>query len=323
MLKIILPMTFVTLIFIIYPLVRFILVKKNSVSRLKKYINVDEMREEKKKNNKKDFIGSLGFLSKGIGNVRFLDGYKKKIQIQLTRAHLLLKAEEFITLCLILSILVFFLVILLKGAVHWPFAVLSGIAGWFVPSFILKSKIKKRIKILNDQLGDAITLISNSLKAGYSFFQSIDTVSREMTGPISEEFALLQKEINLGLNTEKAMENMANRVMSDDLELIVTAVMIQRQVGGNLAEVLDNISTTIRDRVRIKNEIKTTTAQGRMSGWVISLLPAALGIAIYIINPKHMSLLFTNPLGILILVVSIMMEMIGIFLISKIVRIEF
>ena len=323
MLELILLLTFVTMLFITYPLTRFFLVKKNSISRLKKYINVEDMRDEKKKSSKRELKSSLSFVSKGIGNVRFLDGYKKKIQIQLTRAHLLLKAEEFITLCLIVFTVVFLLVIMLKGTIHWPLAVLAGIAGWLLPSFILKSKIKKRVKNLNDQLGDAIILISNSLKAGYSFFQAIDTVSKEMTGPISEEFVLLQKEINLGLNTDKALENMANRVMSDDLELVVTAVMIQRQVGGNLAEVLDNISSTIRDRVRIKSEIKTATAQGRMSGLIISLLPIVLGIMVYLINPQLMSLLFTHPLGILILVVSVMMEGIGIFLIRKIVQIEF
>ena len=323
MLELILFLTFVTMLFITYPLTKSLLVKKTSISRLKKYISVDQMRDEKKKGSKRELKSSLNFVSKGIGNVRFLDGYKKKIQVQLTRAHLLLRAEEYITLCLILFTVLFFLVIMLKGALHWPLAVLVGIAGWLAPSFILKSKIKKRVKNLNDQLGDAIILISNSLKAGYSFFQAIDAVSKEMLGPISEEFILLQKEINLGLNTDKALENMANRVMSDDLELVVTAVMIQRQVGGNLAEVLDNISSTIRDRVRIKSEIKTVTAQGRLSGIIISVLPIVLGIVIYLINPELMSLLFTEPLGILILIVSVIMESIGIFLIRKIVQIEF
>ena len=323
MLELILFLTFVTMLFITYPLTKSLLVKKTSISRLKKYISVDQMRDEKKKGSKRELKSSLNFVSKGIGNVRFLDGYKKKIQVQLTRAHLLLRAEEYITLCLILFTVLFFLVIMLKGALHWPLAVLVGIAGWLAPSFILKSKIKKRVKNLNDQLGDAIILISNSLKAGYSFFQAVDAVSKEMSGPISEEFILLQKEINLGLNTDKALENMANRVMSDDLELVVTAVMIQRQVGGNLAEVLDNISSTIRDRVRIKTEIKTVTAQGRLSGIIISVLPIVLGIVIYLINPELMSLLFTEPLGILILIVSVIMESIGIFLIRKIVQIEF
>lgn len=323
MLKLIMLLTFVTMLLITYHLARFLLVRNNSISRLKKYTNVEAMIDEKKKTSKRELKSSLSFVSKGIGNVRFLDGYKKKIQVQLTRAHLLLKAEEYITLCLILFTTLFFIIILLKGSLHWPLAILSGIAGWLMPSFILKSKIKKRVKNLNDQLGDAIVLISNSLKAGYSFFQAIDTVSKEMTGPISEEFVLLQKEINLGLNTDKALENMANRVLSDDLELVLTAVMIQRQVGGNLAEVLDNISSTIRDRVRIKSEIKTATSQGRMSGLIISLLPIILGVLVYLINPGLMSLLFTTPLGILILVVSIIMQSIGIVLIRKIVQIEF
>lgn len=323
MLMIIIILTFVTLLLIFYNLFKFILFKNNSISRLKKYTNADEARGDIKKTSKKEFKSSLSFVSKGIGNVRFLEGYKKKIQVQLSRAHLLVKAEEFITLCLIIFVTLFLIVILLKGSGQWPLAFIAGLAGWMLPSFFLKSRIKKRIKYLNDQLGDAINLISNSLKAGYSFFQAVDTVCKEMTGPISEEFTVLQKEINLGLNTEKALENMTNRVMSDDLELLVTAVMIQRQAGGNLAEVLDNISSTIRDRVKIKGEIKAATAQGRISGWVISLLPIALGIMIYTINPQQMSLLFTNPIGILILVISAFMEMIGIFLINKIVKIEF
>lgn len=323
MLQFVMVLTFITVSMIIYQLIKFIFVKSNSISRIKKYINVEEMRDEKKRTSRKDNKSSVNFVTKGIGNVKFLDGYKKKIQVQLTRAHLLLKPEEFITLCLIIFIVAFLFIIMLRGAGQWPLALIIGIAGWMIPSFIVKSKVKKRIKVLNDQLGDAINLISNSLKAGYSFFQAIDTVSKEMTGPIAEEFTIMQKEINLGQNTEKALDNMTNRVMSDDLELLVTAVMIQRQVGGNLAEVLDNISTTIRDRVRIKGEIKTLTGQGRMSGIVISLLPVVLGVIIGLINPQHMKLLFTNPLGILILIVSIFMELIGIFLISKIVKIEF
>ena len=275
-----------------------------------------------KKSTKKDLKGSFNFVTKRIGNVKFLDGYKKKIHTQLIRGHVLLKAEEYISLCLILFLVTGIVVISLKGIQNWPLAVIAAIAGWFVPSFYLKSKIKKRLKNLNDQLEDSIVLISNSLKAGYSFFQSIDMVAKEMTGPIAEEFSLLQKEINLGLTTEKAFENLAARVLSDDLELIIIAVMIQRQVGGNLAEVLDNISSTIRDRVKIKGDIKIATAQGRMSGWVISLLPVVLGVLLYIIDPEHIGVLFTNPLGILILVISVLMESIGIFFINRIIKIE-
>ncbi|HPZ04739.1 MAG TPA: type II secretion system F family protein, partial [Clostridiales bacterium] len=143
-----------------------------------------------------------------------------------------------------------------------------------------------------------------------------------MKGPIAEEFAIFKKEVSLGLNTEKALENLSARVKSEDLELAITAVMIQRQVGGNLAEVLDKITETIRDRVRIKGELKAITAQGRISGIVISLLPVVLCLIIYMINPGHMSLLFTRPLGIIMLVFAGFMELTGIVMIRRIVRVE-
>lgn len=143
-----------------------------------------------------------------------------------------------------------------------------------------------------------------------------------MTGPMAEEFAQLQKEVNFGTTTEKALENLVTRVTSDDLELVVTAVLIQRQVGGNLSEVLDNISTTIRERIRIKGEVKTVTAQGRMSGMIIAALPPALGFILFLINKSHVMVLFTDPIGLIILGFSVFMEIIGIYFISRIVSIE-
>jgi len=224
------------------------------------------------------------------------------------------------TICLILFAILSLLVFLISSSVM--LSIITGFIGMFIPKYILGVKIKKRVKYLNDQLSDAITLISNSLKAGYSFFQSVDIVTKEMTGPISEEFLLLQKEINLGLPTKEALENLIGRVGSDDLELVVTAVIIQRQTGGNLSEVLDNISSTIRDRVKIKAEVRTITAQGRMSGLIISILPIVLGFIIYLINPEHISILFKSPLGLGILGFSVIMELIGIYAINKIVKVE-
>jgi tight adherence protein B len=149
------------------------------------------------------------------------------------------KHEEFITVCLILFFVMGLLFFVVTNSLLYSAAM--AIVGWLAPTFFVRSRIKKRIKSLNEQLSDAIVLISNSLKAGYSFFQAVDIVSKEMSGPIAEEFSLLQKEVNLGLTTEKALENLVSRVKSDDLELVVIAVLIQRQVGGNLSEILDNI----------------------------------------------------------------------------------
>jgi tight adherence protein B len=320
MLNLIVILIFVSSLLLFFPLAGHFAGKKKDISRLKNFMNVEETAEGKKRLNHKEFKAGFSIMARGIASMTFLDGYKKSIQKQLNRAHVLLKAEEYITICVTLFILLAAVAYMLSKSILYSVAL--GIIGWLLPMYIVKAKTKNRIKYFNSQLSDAIALISNSLKAGYSFFQAVDVVSTEMTGPIAEEFGLLQKEINFGASTEKALENLVSRVGSDDLELMITAVLIQRQVGGNLAMVLDNISTTIRERIKIKGEMKTLTAQGRMSGLIISILPVAIGFIIYLINPEHMSLLFTRSLGIGILVFSAFMELIGIYFVRKIVNIE-
>lgn len=320
MLLLILFFTFITIFLLAYPVLKYIIGKQKTIYRIKRYINTEELREEKKKGSRKELRAGFNIIARGVANLGLFNGYKKAVQLQLNRAHILLKAEEYITICIILFLAMGILTFI---SVHsLVFSVVMAIISWFIPLLILKSRVRKRVKSLNEQLSDAIVLISNSLKAGYSFFQAADIVAKEMTGPIAEEFSHLQKEINLGLTTERALENLVHRVSSDDLELVVTAVLIQRQVGGNLAEVLDNISSTIRDRIKIKGEVKTITAQGRMSGLIISLLPPVLGVLIYMVNPEHISILFKNPIGIAILAFSLLMELIGIYFINRIVKIE-
>jgi tight adherence protein B len=320
MLNLIVVLVFISSLMLMYSVLKYFFIKQSSISRLRKYTNVEEIHNEKRKNVRRDFKSGLSFMARGIAGARFLDGYKKSVQIKLVRGHIMLKPEEFITINLICMAVAGLIGFAMLGSVMT--AVIMAVIGWMLPSIVLKSKIRKRIKFLNEQLGDSIMLISNSLKAGYSFFQAIDIVAREMTGPIAEEFSLLQKEINLGVNTEKALENMVERVQSDDMELLVTAVLIQRQVGGNLAEVLDNITSTIRDRVKIKGEVRTVTAQGRISGLIIALLPVILCILLMLINREYMITLFTNPIGIGIIIFSAFMELIGIYLINKIVKVE-
>ncbi len=321
--EIIAILSFTSALLISYQLIRALTVKNDYLSRLRRYTNVEEARSERSRSRRRESTSTIrDAVTRGIGKIRFLDGYKKKIQVELARAHLPVKAEEFLAFCFIMSAISFLLIIMTRGAGAWFFALITGVAGWFVPSLMVKSRIKKRVKLLNEQLGDAITMMSNSLKAGYSFFQAVDMVVEEMSGPIAEEFGILQKEVGLGLNTEKALENMVARIKSEDLELMVTAVMIQRQVGGNLAEVLDKITETIRDRVKIKGELKAITAQGRVSGLVISILPLILCLIIYMINPSQMSLLFTRPLGLLMVALAAVMEVTGIILIRRIVRID-
>ncbi|NLD50919.1 MAG: secretion system protein [Clostridiaceae bacterium] len=324
MVKFILLSTFISVMLFLYPILKLLIGKQSAVLRLKKYINIEEMREEKKKIKQKEYRVGLGVISKSIKDAKFLDDYKKKVHLEIQRAHLLLKPEEFITVSIIFFFVfgTFSFALFSQNPFAVIFSVVGGVVGWFIPSMYIKLRTKKRIKHLNDQLNDAIVLISNSLKAGYSFFQAVDIVSKEMTGPMSEEFAFLQKEVNFGTTTEKALENLVNRVRSDDLELVVTAVLIQRQIGGNLAEVLDNISSTIRERIRIKGEVKTVTAQGRISGLIISLMPVALGIILFFISRDHILTLFTDPIGLGLLGFSGFMEAMGIYFIKKVVNIE-
>lgn len=231
-----------------------------------------------------------------------------------------LKGSEFLVICLGTALFLLLLVFIVTAKIL--IAVLGAIVGYLLPIFVLKLKIAKRVKTFNEQLGDSLILIANSLRTGYSFMQSIEMVSREMPQPISVEFGRTLREMNLGVTTEDALHNLAKRMNSDDLDLVITAVLIQRQVGGNLAEILDNIAGTIRERVKIKGEIKTLTAQGRISGLVIGIMPVGLGMIIYSINPEYIRILFTAPQGKMMLIGAVFSEFLGIMLIRKIVNIE-
>ena len=186
-----------------------------------------------------------------------------------------------------------------------------------------------RLNAFNKQLPDTITLIANALRAGSSFLQSIELVVRESRPPISTEFGRVIREVNLGLAFETAMENMVRRVRSDDVELMATAISIQHTVGGNLAEILDSIAYTIRERVRIKGEIRTLTAQQRMSGYVVGFLPIALAGFLFVVAPDFMEPMFLNPpsigglpAGVIILLVGGFAMFLGFMFIRKIVDIE-
>lgn len=311
--------TFITFLVIFYTVIIISASKQKSIIRLKKYIESSNLNNRHKKTEFK-FKNLLNVFARTIREVKFLDGYRDRVQEEMIKAHLPLKGEEFISVRIFLTIALMF--ISYASGKHIGLIITMGITGWLIPKIYVSIRIKKRLKQFNDSLGDAIVLISNSLKAGYSFFQSIDTVAKEMTGPIAQEFGLVQKEINLGYTTEEALDNLLKRIKSDDLELVITAVLIQRQVGGNLAEVLDNISSTIRERVRIKGEIRTITAQGKISGIIISILPPALGVVLYVINPEHIKVLFTDPIGLVMIGLSVGMELMGIYFIKRIVKIE-
>jgi tight adherence protein B len=180
----------------------------------------------------------------------------------------------------------------------------------------------RRLKAFNDQLSDTINLMVNGIRAGYSVMQAMEAVAEEMGPPISIEFGRVVREVQLGITLEQSLDNMLRRITSDDLDMMITAIKVQREVGGNLAEVLDSISYTIRERVRIKGEIQALTSYGRGAGNLLSALPIILSVVIYLISPNFMSQLFSDPCGWIMIGVSILGIILGYLIIRKIVNID-
>jgi tight adherence protein B len=255
-------------------------------------------------------------------------GFADRIQRELARADVKLNVAEYLSLHVLLAI-GFFAVGWLVGGRSLFFGILAGIAALFVPRLYLGFEQRKRLRNFDNQLGDMLNLVVNGLRAGYSPMQALESVGRELPPPISVEFHRVVQEIQLGLPQEAALANLTRRVPSADLDFVVTAMNVQREVGGNLAEILDNISHTIRERVRIKGEIATLTAQGQITAWVITLLPIGLGLFLWIINRSYMNNFFGPPImfglpicGLAMIVTALVMISTGFAIVQKIVDIE-
>lgn len=253
---------------------------------------------------------------------------------ELARADLQLRPSEYLSIrigaMLGAPIVLFLLGRTILPGLDNPVALLVAfVLGWWVPRFYVNRRKNKRLQAFNDHLADTITLIANALRAGASFLQAIELVVRETQPPISTEFNRVIREVNLGLPFEQALNNMVRRVRSDDLELMTTAITIQHQVGGNLAEILDSIAFTIRERIRILGEIRVLTAQQRMSGYVVAGLPIFLVVILSVIAPQFMEPMFDDaisvigiPIGVIILALGGIMMGIGFLAIRRIVDIE-
>ena len=255
------------------------------------------------------------------------------LQRDLARADLKLKVGEYLFIWAGVTVavpVVMYIVSFVFPILGNPLVLLVGaFIGFLIPRFWLKRRQSQRLNAFNKQLPDTITLIANALRAGSSFLQACELVVRESRPPISLEFARVIREVNLGLPFETAMENMVRRVRSEDLELMATAINIQHTVGGNLAEILDSIAFTIRERIRIKGEIRVLTAQQRMSGYVVAGLPIALSIFLFIVAPSFFEPMFDAdvsilglPAGVIIIGLGGIMMLIGFLMIRRIVDIE-
>ena len=201
-------------------------------------------------------------------------------------------------------------------------ALLAGMVAITLFWLAVSLRVGRRRNAFTEQLGDALATIANALRAGYSFQQAMETIAAEMEPPISEEFFQATKETSMGVPLENALENINQRIKSSDFELVVTAVIIQREVGGNLAQILDTISDTINERIRMKREIFALTSQGRFSAWILFLLPFGIGFFMYCINPGQILMLFEDPLGRMALGGSFLLELVGVVVIHRIVNIK-
>lgn len=231
--------------------------------------------------------------------------YGDRIARQLARADLKFKVGEYFLLIL-LSILLVALIVWFLGNRHPVSALIGAVIGGIAPGQYVKYQQGQRLRKFNDQLPDMLNLMVNGLRAGYSTMQAMEAISKELPPPINDEFRRVVQEMQIGIPMETALENLLRRIPSEDLDFVITAINVQREVGGNLSEILDNISFTIRERIRIKGEVRVLTAQVRASGSVLSLIPFGLTLILWFLNPEYLlSITEGGPLctGIIICVV--------------------
>lgn len=192
-----------------------------------------------------------------------------------------------------------------------------AVIGAILPFLVLSILQRKRRAAFNVQLVDALMMIASSLRSGSSFLRGMQVVAQEMPQPISEEFQRVVNEVGVGRTMEEALKIMVARIKSYDLDMVVTAILIQLQVGGNLAEMLEIIASTIRERIRIYGEMRVLTAEGRLSGWVLVAIPVTLGVALSFVNPEYMSFLIKERLGHYFLAAAAILQIIGGLIIKR------
>lgn len=246
-----------------------------------------------------------------------------RIARELARADLKFKVGEYLALI--------FISIFLGGLITWfignrhPISLLIGaVAGAFAPRFYVARQKQVRLQKFNEQLSDMLNLMVNGLRAGYSTMQALEAVSKELPSPICDEFRRVVQEMQIGIPMETALENLHRRIPSDDLDFVITAINVQREVGGNLSEILDTISFTIRERVKIKGEIRVMTAQVRTSGSVLSMIPIILTVILWFLNPDYLLSITAGgtacTVGIICLIIGLIGS--GYFVMMRIADIE-
>ena len=292
---------------------------RRALARRMRYYAGDMDTQEKPKEKKplaERFRNLLRSGGKLLSNIRHARGLDLKMQ----KAGIPLLGTEFLVLLGSSMGVAFFVGFLVSK--RWHVGVLAALGVAMAEWAYILLRIDRREASFTNQLGDCLMMVANAMRAGFSFLQAMDLISKEMEPPMSDEFKHVMRDISLGASVERALDDMDKRVNSPDFSLVVTAVLIQQQVGGDLAHILDTISETIQDRIRMRREVRTLTAQGRMSGWVLAALPIVTGLLISSISPGYMDPLLSNRLGHMAIAAAVVLEIIGFIVIQRIVNID-
>jgi len=297
-------------------ILRLVEKEESPVARLQAYTGSPSSTEQRQTRARREPSPLAARLNRAIASRKFAE----TLATGLARANLRLTVPEYVLINIACVCVGFSLGIFISHRVI-PALMLAAV-GFALPGMYLKRRQEKRLAAFNNQLGDVLTLLVGSLRAGYSLLHAMDTVVGQVAPPASEEFGRVVREVNLGLPLEEALENLVRRVGSDDLELMVTAINIHHEVGGNLADVLETIEETIRQRVRLQGEIRILTTQQRVTGYILTFLPFILAGILFLINPTYMMRLFTPGWTLAIPIGALISVFLGFLIMRRIVAIE-
>lgn len=256
----------------------------------------------------------------GANKFGYLLPKKNWFELKAQQANLPVTGQEYMMLVGGSALFIFVLLAIATLQLSEP---LLFAVGWVVfASLYVQFKANRRMKQFSNQLGDAIAMMSNAIKSGFTFQQAMDIVAKEIKGPISEEFVRALNEIQLGVTLEEALEGICQRVKDDDFEMVAMSVVIQRQVGGNLSQILDTVGETIRDRIKLRGEIKSLTAEGVISGWTIALLPVIVGAFCNVANPDYFKGMLDTDFGKYLGIACLVSEIIGGLVIRWIINVK-
>ncbi|MGG2025720.1 type II secretion system F family protein [Gottfriedia sp. S16(2024)] len=292
--------------------------RRHAVRRINEFIPSSSIVEEVNTNEKKEilFRGVITAISKTFYGVRFVQKYEKKLQ----EAGSKLKPEEFFALRIVAAIGSGLFALLIELSIF--LVILAMIVGFVLPSYNMERKRNKRLNQISSQLIETLGMMANSMRSGFSFMQAIQLAGKEMPDPLGPEFERVVREVGLGVSFEKAFHDLVDRLPNKELEVVIQAILAQRTSGGNLAELMETMEDTIRGRIRILEELKTLTAQGRMSAWVITLLPVGLAFYLYFFSADYFRPMLHHPLGIVMIFAASNSCLIGWLIIQKIIKIE-